>query len=415
MKLSTMRRVDFWVGVPASFLVGVAVRTLDRFRHQRRKRPRRVLFIELSEMGSTILAAPALQRVIHDYEEKPCFVIFKKNAHSLRLLGLFDEDNICTIRSDSVVGMVADIWGFIGFCRRKRVDATLDLELYARISSLLAMFSGARTRVGFHNYLAEGLYRGNQLTHKVAYRPYYHMSQNFMALVEALESDPREVPTPKKFIPVPDQVVNIPRSEAEWQYVRGELEQHRPLDPDTRIVILNHDPGMLLPIRAWPFENFTSLAKNLLAWDSSVVVVLMGVVDSIESGAQIERDIGSDRLINMIGRTRALGDLVQLFHQAELLITNDSGPAHFATLTNIAVITMFGPETARMYGPLGEKAVNIDKELACSPCLTAANHRNSSCTKNVCLEEITVAEVFEAARKLLAREAAESRATTPAG
>jgi ADP-heptose:LPS heptosyltransferase len=410
-----MRRVDYWVGVPASFVVGVVVRTLDRFRPQRRKRPRRVLFIELSEMGSTILAAPALQRVIHQYEQKPCFVIFEKNAHSLRLLGLFDEDDICTIRSDSVVAMLVDIWRFVGFCRRKRVDAVLDLELYARISSLLAMFSGARTRVGFHNYLAEGLYRGNQLTHRVAYRTYYHMSQNFMALVEALESDPAEVPTPKKYIPVPDQVVNIPRSEAEWQYVRGELEQRGPLGADTRLVILNHDPGMLLPIRAWPFENFTALAKELLAWDPRIVVVLMGVKDSVESGAVIERDVGSDRLINMIGRTRTLSDLIQLFHQAELLITNDSGPAHFATLTNISVITMFGPETARMYGPLGEKAVNIDKELACSPCLTAANHRNSPCTRNVCLEEISVAEVFEQAQRLLAREVAERAATTPAG
>jgi len=417
MKLSTMRRVDYWVGVPASFLTGLVTRFVDRFRPERRSRPRRVLFIELSEMGSTILAAPALQRVIHDYDPKPCFVIFKKNAPSLRLLGLFDAENICTIRSDSVVGMLIDIWRFVGFCRRKGIDTTLDLELYARISSLLSMFSGARTRVGFHNYLAEGLYRGNQLTHRVAYRTYYHMSQNFMALVEALESDPGEVPTPKKYIPVPEQVVSIPRSDAEWQYVRGELERSAPLGPDARLVILNHDPGMLLPIRAWPFENFTALAKELLAFDPSVVVVLMGVKDSLESGAVIERDVGSERLVNMIGRTRTLTDLIQLFHQAELLITNDSGPAHFATLTDIAVITMFGPETARMYGPLGERAVNIDKELACSPCLTAANHRNSPCTRNVCLEEISVAEVFGQAKALLSRDrrAAAESATTPAG
>ena len=404
MKLSTMRAVDYWVGVPATFLIGTVVRFLDRFRPERRERVRRVLFIELSEMGSTILAAPALQRVIHDYEQRPCFVIFKKNAHSLRLLGLFDEDDIFTLRSDSVVGLLVDIVRFVGFCRRKGVDATLDLELYARISSLLSMFSGARTRVGFHNYLGEGLYRGNQLTHRVAYRTYYHMSQNFMALVEALECDPAEIPLPKKTIPVPDQVVNIPRSEAEWQYVRSELEQRAELGPDARLVILNHDPGMLLPIRAWPFENFTALAKELLAWDPNVVVVLMGVVDSIESGAVIERDVASDRLVNMIGRTRTLDDLIQLFHHAELLITNDSGPAHFATLTDISVITMFGPETAHMYGPLGEKAVNIDKELACSPCLTAINHRNSPCTDNVCLQEIAVVEVLEHAKELLERK-----------
>jgi ADP-heptose:LPS heptosyltransferase len=103
----------------------------------------------------------------------------------------------------------------------------------------------------------------------------------------------------------------------------------------------------------------------------------------------------------LTGRTRTLADLVQLFHQAELLITNDSGPAHFASLTEIACITLFGPETSRLYGPIGPRAVNIYKDLSCSPCLTALNHRNSPCQDNKCLQEITPDEVFEHARKLL--------------
>jgi ADP-heptose:LPS heptosyltransferase len=96
---------------------------------------------------------------------------------------------------------------------------------------------------------------------------------------------------------------------------------------------------------------------------------------------------------------------VQLFLQSQLLITNDSGPAHFASLTEIACITLFGPETSRLYGPLGARAVNIYKGLACSPCLTAINHRNSPCTDNVCLQAITVDEVFEHASRLLATHA----------
>ena len=94
-------------------------------------------------------------------------------------------------------------------------------------------------------------------------------------------------------------------------------------------------------------------------------------------------------------------DLVQLFHQSELLITNDSGPAHFASLTGIASITLFGPETARLYRPTGPRAVAIDKQLACSPCLTAFNHRNSICRDNQCLAAISVDEVFEHAKRLL--------------
>jgi hypothetical protein len=45
--------------------------------------------------------------------------------------------------------------------------------------------------------------------------------------------------------------------------------------------------------------------------------------------------------------------------------------------------------------------VHLFKALACSPCLTAANHRNSPCTDNVCLQQITVDEVLGHALRLL--------------
>ena len=61
MKLSTMRRIDYFVGVPATFLLTLLVRLLGRRRQrQLRGEPRRILFIELSEMGSTILASAAI-------------------------------------------------------------------------------------------------------------------------------------------------------------------------------------------------------------------------------------------------------------------------------------------------------------------------------------------------------------------
>jgi len=290
---------------------------------------------------------------------------------------------------------------FTLFCRRRGIDTTIDLELYARISSLLAMASGARLRVGFDNYLGEGLHRGNHLTHRVNYCAYYHMSQNFMALLDALEHDPGAIPLPKKFIPVPEQTVRVPRKEEPWQFVRAQLAELYPLTDETRLVVLNFDAGKLLPIRSWPEERFAAVARRLIDGDPHVAVVLMGVKSSLEQALRIERAVASERLVNLVGRTRTLEDVIQLFHQAELLITNDSGPAHFATLSDVAAITLFGPETSRLYGPLGARAVNLYKGLACSPCLTAVNHRNSPCTDNVCLQEITVDEVFEQATRLL--------------
>ena len=141
MKLSTMRNVDFWVGVPACFLVSLALKAVEALSPSRPDRPKRILFIELSEMGSTILAAPSVQHAIAKYDPNPCFVIFNKNVESLRLLDIFAEENIFTIRARSIVTMVIDLLRFPFFCRKHGIDTTIDLELYARISSLLAMRS----------------------------------------------------------------------------------------------------------------------------------------------------------------------------------------------------------------------------------------------------------------------------------
>ena len=133
----------------------------------------------------------------------------------------------------------------------------------------------------------------------------------------------------------------------------------------------------------------------------------MGIPEAMESARLIEREVGSERLVNFVGCTRTLEDVIQLFHQADLFVTNDSGPAHFASLTGVKWITLFGPETPHLYGPTSPNAVNVFKGLACSPCLTASNHRNSPCTNNVCLQEIQVAEVFEQATRLLGEKSGE--------
>jgi ADP-heptose:LPS heptosyltransferase len=237
------------------------------------------------------------------------------------------------------------------------------------------------------------------------------MSQNFMALVEALESAAHgPIPLPKQYVPPPEAAVCAPKTEESFRHVQRELAALIDLPPGAKLVVLNHDAGQLLPIRSWPVARWTELARRLLEHDPRCVVVLMGIPSSCASARAIAAEVDHPRLVDFIGKTRHLTDVINLFHQAELLITNDSGPAHFATLTDIASITLFGPETPRLYGPRGPRCVNVYKELACSPCLSAANHRHSPCTDNVCLQQITTAEVFDHAVRLL-----EERVRVPAG
>ena len=92
--------------------------------------------------------------------------------------------------------------------------------------------------------------------------------------------------------------------------------------------------------------------------------------------------------------------ITALYNVAEVLVSNDSGPAHFSAITPIRSIVLFGPETPHLYGSLGNTE-SIWAELSCSPCVTAANQKNSACNDAVCMRLITPERVLESVRDIL--------------
>jgi ADP-heptose:LPS heptosyltransferase len=95
-----------------------------------------------------------------------------------------------------------------------------------------------------------------------------------------------------------------------------------------------------------------------------------------------------------------LNAIKALYNVATVLVTNDSGPGHFSAITPIRSIVLFGPETPKLYGSLGNSEA-IWAALACSPCVTAANQKNSACNDAICMRMITPERVFESVREVL--------------
>ena len=92
--------------------------------------------------------------------------------------------------------------------------------------------------------------------------------------------------------------------------------------------------------------------------------------------------------------------ITPLYNISTVLITNDSGPAHFSAITPIRSIVLFGPETPKLYGSLGNSEA-IWAALSCSPCVTAANQKNSACNDNVCMKLITPERVLQSVRAVM--------------
>ncbi len=403
MNVDTMRKVDYFLGIPLCFAGTIVRKCIALFAPRRRDTaPKNILLVELSEMGSTILADPAMRKLKRDLEAQLFFVIFKKNRPSLDLLGTVPRANVFTIDESSFLRLTGDVISFFAWTRRNRIDTVIDMELFSRFSALLSGFCGARRTVGFHAFHNEGLYRGDFLTHKVAYNPHLHMSKNFIALANALMGPGSEVPMSKSFIAdeevsLPKVAIGAPAREAIRQKVREACPSYDAARH--RLVLFNANASDLLPIRRWPREYYISLTRTLLERYPEVVILLTGGTSDRAWLEVIQTGAGSERCVNFAGRT-SLSELPALYAVSAFMLSNDSGPPHFASVTDMPVFVFFGPETPKLYRPLGN-ATPIYAELACSPCVSAANHRKTACTDNVCLQVITPEQVFGMLRPML--------------
>ena len=395
MKVTTMRRIDRWLGVPACFVLTCWRRCFGRRAPAPPAKPQRVLFIKLAEQGSTVLAQKALRAAVRRVgRENVYFLVFAENRDILDLLGLVPPENVIAIRTG---GLLRTVWGACRAIRRlwrAGVDAAIDLEFFARSSAALSYLSGARWRVGYHGFGGGAPYRGDLMTHRVSFNPYLHTSQAFQLLVEALDHPAENfpafdrVPPPAglaeaRFVPDGREIAALRR------LVRQQIGRPGPY----RLILLNANASDLMPLRRWPGERYVELARRLLARYREVVVAFTGAPAEREAVEALAFRVGSPRCISLAGKT-TLRQLLVLYWLAEVLVTNDSGPAHFATLTPLDVVVLFGPETPHLFAAPSAGTHPLWAGLACSPCISAFNNRHSSCRDNVCMQRIGVEQVF---------------------
>jgi ADP-heptose:LPS heptosyltransferase len=401
MNVDTMRRIDHLAGVPLCAVATLLLRLAGLFRRRGPRPVRRILFVELSEMGTTILAEPAMRKARTQLSTELFFVIFARNVGSLQLLGTFPPDNIFTISDRSIFALARDTLAFLRWTRRKGIDTVVDFELFSRFTALICGLCGADRRVGFYRFHNEGLYRGEMLTHRVAYNPHIHIAKNLIALIDALLAAAPQVPYSKTRIGDDQIMVEIaPPAASARQAVLERIRALVPFDPaKQRLVLINPNASELLPQRRWMPERFAELIGRILAAHADVVVLITGAPEERERAEQLAA-AHAPRAVSFAGRS-SLAELPALYAHAALMVSNDSGPAHFSAATGLPTIVLFGPETPKLYQPLGNSRA-IYAGLACSPCVTAHNHRRTACTDNVCMQAIGVDEVYAAVAEALA-------------
>ena len=403
MNVKTLQRVDRWVGVPLCFgLTGL--RAVFRAPATNPLPPlRRLLIIKLAEQGSTVLAYPALLRAAQLVgRHNLYFLVFEDNRFILDALGVVPAVNVLTVSAANARTFLANTLSALRRLRRLRIDAAFDLEFFSRGSAALTYLSGAGRRVGFHAFFGAGPYRGDLMTHRLIYNPHLHTSRMFLSVIEAGLAAPaalpalgiefpKEVPHPPPFVPGPEEATQV-----------REMLKHPPTG--SPLILLNANASDLLPLRRWPADRYADLAGQLLLQFPQAQVVFTGGPGEAPTAEALTARVGSERCISLAGKT-TMRQLLVLFTLADALVTNDSGPAHFATLTPVQVVTLFGPETPKLFAALTPRNRALWAGLPCSPCVSAYNNRQSPCRDNMCMKAISVQQVLNAVRQAVQAKA----------
>jgi heptosyltransferase-2 len=171
-------------------------------------------------------------------------------------------------------------------------------------------------------------------------------------------------------------------------------------------------PGSVWATKRWTVEGYAALLRGLRDQLGATVLLLGATADAPYADAIQQAASGLG--VNLVGQTD-LAMLVAAIDQSLVLVTNDSAPMHIAVARGTPVVAIFGPTTPRQgYGPYTDRAVVVERELACRPC---SRHGGAQCPigTHACMREISHQEVQRAVMALLERWADQPRAfaTTP--
>ena len=165
------------------------------------------------------------------------------------------------------------------------------------------------------------------------------------------------------------------------------------IKPDDMVIGMN--PGAKFgSSKCWLPEYFSRLAELFTGrWDCKI---LLFAGPGEEEIAQSIIEASKAPIVNTGPDKVDLALLKHLIKRSQLLVTNDTGPRHYAVAFDIPVVVIMGSTDPRYTAANLEKTIVLRYELDCSPC-----HKKKCPRDHECMLKISPNAVFEASQKLL--------------
>lgn len=389
MNFDQMKLVDYCVGGLLCALIGFTRKVffpVDPSRKLAALPVRSIAVLKFLGMGSILQAIPMIAALRERFPgARLTLVTSADNRAFAHLVPYFDE--VLTIELSRPLGLARDLVRTLARLRAQRLDLLLDLEFFSNFSGFYSAFAGATWSVGFATPKS---FRNWIYCEVVSFDHGRHIADIFYKVARALGLPPKPVAGARALRHLLDSgrlKLDRPATEraVDDALRAGGWTGKRPL------VVVNVNAGPLNLNRRWPLESFATLIGQLQARGASVALI-GGRAESAYVADLIRRLADRTNVHDLSGQVDVAG-LILLLARADLYLGNDSGPLHLAESVGTRTVSFFGPETPRLYGPVGPEHLVFYKELPCSPCLNVYNQKSSDCGDNQCLKQITVDEV----------------------
>jgi heptosyltransferase-2 len=139
--------------------------------------------------------------------------------------------------------------------------------------------------------------------------------------------------------------------------------------------------------KRWPAERYAALADRFVK-QRGASVLLIGSPDEIEVSREVKGLMRHQPF--MLTGTTDLATATAILSLAEILITNDTGPAHISAALNRPTLVIFGPTDPRTTRPFSPSAQIIRRPPECAPCMLRDCPIDHRCMTAISPEEVYV-------------------------
>ncbi len=328
-------------------------------------KPFRILIRSSNWLGDAVMSVPAVRAIKNGRPDTHLTMAAPvKIAPMWKLIP--EVDAIIPLPDDSLLSVV----------RLLRQQAPFDVAILFPNSLRVALeswLSGIPHRVGYRghwrSWLMNQIVRGPRKP-----GPPEHHSLRFLRIAEkcGAETCNAQRPTPNAQRP-------IETSDIQPSQGYGLAGKHQTLK-------IGLCPGAEYgPAKRWLPQRFAEAAAKI-SEQSGAQWILFGTQKDAAVGQQIATALG-EHCINRIGQTK-LDQLIDELRQCRLLLTNDTGTMHLASLLDVPVVAIFGSTEPRLTGPLGNGHIVLRHHVECSPCFLRECPIDFRCMKAVNAHEV---------------------------